>query len=124
MKVKTSALTPKQLDWMVGVAEGLEMSAYGVDPSFKARMPGQGVIAPWRPTYYAGQAHPIIEREKISTRVNVSGGAWVAFLDFGGSSVSGAKARQRGDTALIAAMRCYCCSKLGEEVEVPDGLTR
>lgn len=28
-----------------------------------------------------------------------------------------------GPTALIAAMRCYVASKLGEEVEVPDELT-
>ena len=27
-----------------------------------------------------------------------------------------------GPTALIAAMRCYVASKLGEEVEVPEGL--
>ena len=25
-----------------------------------------------------------------------------------------------GKTPLIAAMRCYCCAELGEEVEVPD----
>jgi hypothetical protein len=27
---------------------------------------------------------------------------------------------QTGPTPLIAAMRCYCCSKLGDEVEVPE----
>ena len=27
-----------------------------------------------------------------------------------------------GPTPLIAAMRCYVVSKLGEEVEVPDAL--
>lgn len=29
-----------------------------------------------------------------------------------------------GPTPLIAAMRCYCCAKLGNEVEVPDELMR
>jgi hypothetical protein len=29
---------------------------------------------------------------------------------------------QYGPTPLIAAVRCYVASKLGEEVEVPDGL--
>lgn len=29
----------------------------------------------------------------------------------------------RGPTPLIAAMRCYCCTKLGNTVEVPDDLT-
>lgn len=28
-----------------------------------------------------------------------------------------------GPTPLIAAMRAFCCSKLGDEVEVPDALT-
>ena len=27
-----------------------------------------------------------------------------------------------GPTPLIAAMRCFCCSKLGSEIEVPDEL--
>ena len=29
----------------------------------------------------------------------------------------------RGPTPLIAAMRCYVASKLGDEVEVPDELS-
>jgi hypothetical protein len=28
-----------------------------------------------------------------------------------------------GDTPLIAAMRCYVASKLGDEVEIPNELT-
>jgi hypothetical protein len=28
-----------------------------------------------------------------------------------------------GDTCLIAAMRCYVASKLGDEVEIPEELT-
>jgi hypothetical protein len=27
-----------------------------------------------------------------------------------------------GTTPLIAAMRCYCCAKLGDEIEVPEAL--
>lgn len=30
--------------------------------------------------------------------------------------------RYKGPTRLIAAMRCYVASKLGDEVEVPEGL--
>ena len=29
-----------------------------------------------------------------------------------------------GPTPLIAAMRCYCCSKLGDEVEIPEELLK
>ena len=30
--------------------------------------------------------------------------------------------RDYGPTPLIAAMRCYCCAKLGDEVDIPDEL--
>jgi hypothetical protein len=29
---------------------------------------------------------------------------------------------ERGDTPLIAAMRCYVASKLGEEIDIPEEL--
>jgi len=32
------------------------------------------------------------------------------------------EAYQEGDTPLIAAMRCYVASKLGDEVDVPEEL--
>lgn len=68
------------------------------------------------------QGGPIIEREGITLRVNANlKGHWVAFIDFGGSNTN-VKARQRGPAPLIAAMRCYVASKLGDEVEVPDEL--
>ena len=55
---------------------------------------------------------PIIERERIE--LEWSGSEWWARIwadnDF------------KGSTPLIAAMRCYVASKLGEEVELPEGL--
>ena len=30
---------------------------------------------------------------------------------------------EEGPTPLIAAMRCFCCSKLGDEVDIPEELT-
>jgi hypothetical protein len=30
------------------------------------------------------------------------------------------EAYQEGDTPLVAAMRCYVASKLGDEVEIPE----
>ena len=59
------------------------------------------------------QGGPIIEREGITLRCGLYG--WDAELEeFDASS--------HGPTALIAAMRCYVASKLGEEVDVPDEL--
>lgn len=114
MKVKTGELIDADLDWATGVAEGYELSLYGVDPSIRARVPGQGVIAPWRPTYYWNQGGPIIEREKIETYWHTGLGMWAARH---GNNL------RYGATPLIAAMCCYVASKLGDEVDVPEELT-
>ena len=63
---------------------------------------------------------PIIEREKIELRYHdvIVAGIW--YRDGIGSDECSHKAI--GPTPLIAAMRCLCASKLGDEVEVPDEL--
>ena len=57
---------------------------------------------------------PIIEREEISI-VRVSSALWDAHM-------SNVNFFESGATPLIAAMRCYVASKLGDEVEVPEEL--
>jgi hypothetical protein len=107
--MKTSELTGAALDWAVAMAIG--------------------DYTPVRvPTYSTDWAHggAIIEREKISTwfcdevldaetDVMVRGAAWYAETFEGEHGVT-------GQTALIAAMRCYVASKLGNEVQLPEGL--
>ena len=68
----------------------------------------------YRPDINWAQAGPIIEREKINLSDWAS--TWYAKIHRNLSSGS-------GDTALIAAMRCFVASKLGQVVEVPDELT-
>lgn len=58
---------------------------------------------------------PIIEREKITVQPVVNPDGWMARTQRH-ESVWG------GPTPLIAAMRCYVASKLGDEVEVPEEL--
>ena len=58
-------------------------------------------------------AGPIIEREKII--LDIWGDEWLA-TRIEDPAISEAI----GPTPLIAAMRCYVASKLGDEVEVPD----
>ncbi len=106
MKIKTSELTGAALDWAVAECEGRDF------PSADAFC---GIFTP--STDWA-QGGPIIDRERISHRVDTRGGRSVAFLD--GGSVTG---RMTGPTPLIAAMRCYVASKLGHEVEIPEELT-
>ena len=61
---------------------------------------------------------PIIDREKIDTRRNRSAvpipghECWAEIWD--------TKFTECGPTPLIAAMRCYVASKLGELVDIPD----
>jgi hypothetical protein len=104
MKIKTSEATPKQLDWLVhqawceGACHDEPFPSYSTD---------------W------AQGGPIIEREKISTNSDYNGAypdPWLAESYAGG-------VQQTGPTPLIAAMRCYCASKLGDEVDVPEELT-
>jgi hypothetical protein len=120
MKIKTADLIGPGLAWAVGMAEGYDLSHYGVDPSIRARVPGQGVHAPWRPDFYWNQGGPIIEREKVGIGYDTTKLCWAAsFFDWkdttGGDVVY-------GPTALAAAMRCYVASKMGDEVEIPQEL--
>lgn len=59
------------------------------------------------------QGGPIIEREKIEAYWHPSLEMWAAQHDGN---------LRYGPTPLIAAMRCYCCSKLGDVVDIPEEL--
>lgn len=128
MKTKTATLTGAQLDWATGVAEGYELSLYGVAPSIRAREPGLGVRAPFKPSKYYNQGSVIIERENLSTargndlifpKGNENGEyaepLWLA-------KYSDSVAWTHGKTQLEAGLRCYVASKLGDEIEIPEEL--
>jgi len=97
MLVKTSDLTGPALDWAVNQIE--ECCDDPAPPRFSTD---------W------AQGGPIIEREKLSVVIQRAD-AWHAscprYVNHG-----------YGPTPLVAAMRCFVASKLGDEVEVPDTL--
>ena len=105
MKIKVSEATPLQLDYMVGYALGLVAKLHGVIP-FSTN---------W------AQGGPIIEREYIElTTTNRSNAEiWEAIFPGRGED----SVMQYGPTPLVAAMRCYVASKMGDEVEIPGELT-
>lgn len=125
MKVKTSELTGAALDWAVAIAEGipaeeLKLPSWKNDSLFRylrdaeGELDGRYVTGPdllFSCKWEAGG--PIIERENIWTKPGV------AF-------VVGDRGEylflQTGPTLLIAAMRCYVASKMGDEVEIPEEL--
>ena len=57
---------------------------------------------------------PIIEQEQITLAINGGDGKWLAI---GISGCTGS-----GPTPLVAAMRCYVASKLGDSINVPHGI--
>ena len=102
MKIKVQDLIGPALDWAVAkclgvVYHGPAWSKYSTD---------------W------AQGGPIIERECIAVSCIHTTGYTPNTWD--------AKHPQRvyanGPTPLIAAMRCYVASKLGDEVDVPEEL--
>jgi hypothetical protein len=108
MKIETSKLTGAALDWAVALIE--KPGIVGVRPDGKLGAAGNLAFSP--STNWA-QGGPIIEREKIA--IDFDGAAWCA-------SDNHKPLANYGPTPLIAAMRCYCASKLGHEVDVPDEL--
>ena len=115
LEIKVSEATPRQLDWMVARCEG------GVGEN-------QLLGAWYAPSTNWAQGGPIIERERL----------WVGYSAVGQSlkllvmADDVVQCRKRalppkcsttGPTILIAAMRCYVASKLGDTIEIPEELT-
>ena len=126
MLIKTSELSEEALDWIVAVCES-EDSAYRITSSgvVTTIIRGKTETKEWEwnfhPSTNWAQGGPIIEREGI--RVSPSTHApsvWIAST-YDYDQEDWVKNRS-GLTPLIAAMRSYVASKLGDTVEVPDEL--
>lgn len=111
--MKTSELTGAALDWAVAKAIG----------EYKP------VAVPSYSTDWA-QGGPIIDREDIAMSSKPDG-LWAAYAPKGtrlvvhaGQSVEvfNWTYKQCGYTPLIAAMRCYVASKLGNDIDLPEKL--
>jgi hypothetical protein len=102
--MKTNELTRAALDWAVCVAE------YGYGADYKTNR----YSTDW------AQGGPIIEREwiELMNGSNIALDRWGA-IKYG---EDGDPFLQYGPTPLIAAMRCYVASKLGDDVEIPEEL--
>ena len=113
MKVKTSDLTGAALDWAVAKCEGCSDSRLN-NVGMWCHVRQQGAF---RFSTDWSQGGPIIEREGIDlASPNPVYGGWCAML------WSKPQAKRSGTTPLLAAMRCYVASKLGDTVEIPEEL--
>jgi hypothetical protein len=137
--MKTAELTGAALDWAVAKCEGYNESHtvecpvctgegrvtdYGyasISERTCRTCKGSGAVK-WTPTYRINystdwaQGGPIIECGGFC--LMKTGATWCCTTN-GNELHSHA---QNGGTPLIAAMRCYVASKLGDEVEIPKEL--
>jgi hypothetical protein len=121
MKIKTADLTGQALDWAVERALGTSEFWFAPDE--------------FKPQYESGESHystnwaqggPIIEREQLSldltsSQYDSATDSCIA-LDSPEWWSSKGDTTSRGPTPLIAAMRCFVASRLGDEVDIPEEL--
>lgn len=130
MKIKTSELTGVALDWAVAKCEGATdlwfdtVATYWVKLNGKDRALRYGWAGmSYLPSTDWAHGGPIIARIKgfevkqwleskpelcCESQIHNYEGDWIQF----------------GPTPLIASMRCYVASKLGDAVEIPEGLMK
>jgi len=116
MKVKTADLTGTALDWTVAKARGF--AEFVLDERRFSEMHDTGhynYSTDW------ARGGPIIEA--VGMTLMYCEGEYIAGTNpecFDNQVFM--YHEQYGPTPLIAAMRCYVASKLGDEIEVPDDL--
>lgn len=122
--MKTTELTGAALDWAVAKCEGFELNFESDEKDFwinrtkdwQQYYPPFGYLKEvFCPSSDWSQGGEIIERERISIQ-DCGGDQWVAD--------DAINQLMYGHTPLIAAMRCYVASKLGDEVDIPQELTQ
>lgn len=110
--MKTSELSGAALDWAVAKCEGVGdswfMQFYEGDEE-DHEPPEYHYSTDW------ALGGPIIERECIDLE-------WTGIPNADFFCTIQGKYEAHGTTPLIAAMRCYVASKLGNEVQIPEGL--
>lgn len=127
MKIKTQDLEDAQLDAAVAMAEGIPFRVsyvlwegrYGRFSCFIPKWHDQNsklrrfedYSEHYNPSFDWKWGGPIIESNRISLIERAAAG-WA------GDAVAGTVFT--GDTPLVAAMRAYVGSKMGDEVDVPD----
>jgi hypothetical protein len=120
--MKVNELQGAALDWAVAKCEGFESWEVPVCClrvyQHKDGRYFQGNS--WQPSTDWAQGGPIIERERIRLWAMNWDSQWEA--DFPQCEGPRDDIRVAGPTPLIAAMRCYVASKLGDEVEIPEEL--
>jgi hypothetical protein len=121
--MNTSELDGPALDWAVAKCEGdtgaVALEAVETFLEYRAR------YGTWNYSIDWSQGGPLIERNRIvldffPDGCSEHGGEWLAQMF---DANSNCYAEEMGNTPLIAAMRCYVASRLGDTVDIPEELT-
>jgi hypothetical protein len=115
--MRTNELSGAALDWAVAKCEGLLCFGYRTDGERFAIEDSDGQIEGFMPSTDWAQGGAIIESECITVE---HAGVWIGRC--WKASDGDEQIEIEGATPLIAAMRCYVASKLGDEVEIPEEL--
>jgi hypothetical protein len=115
--MKTNELTGLALDWAVAKCE------FDGAEDWDGTLEGVDVVSDlnggrYRPSTDWTQGGPIIEQEEIFLAKSLRG-CWNAMAY---DAQHTATAFEDGPTPLIAAMRCYVASKLGDDIDIPEEL--
>ncbi len=127
-KIEVYKASMVELDYLVAVCEGYSLKdngeilkcyrdgifSYDWNPRYKEDE------STWSPTSHWSQAGPIIGREYIglSCWYDHKSGVFTCWR----AEMVGGQNASFDTSPLIAAMRCYVASELGDEVEVPEEL--
>jgi hypothetical protein len=121
--MKTNELTGAALDWAVAKCEGLLAFGWEDDMGLLKITFSTGETEYFIPTMKWEQGGPIIEREGTNLICwSFHSMPWKATIE-GGTDAGVDLYVEHGPTPLIAAMRCYVASKLGDEIDIPKELT-
>lgn len=120
--MKTSELTGAALDWAVAKCEQPVYSDKALIQALAAGSNGIGIEwDAFSPSTNWAQGGPIIERENLCIDIDFNAsGVWLSWIKRNYDDEP--RYMVSGTTPLIAAMRCYVASKLGDNVELPEEL--
>ena len=129
MKMKTNELTGAALDWAVARCEALGTNLLRVSAG-RVFIKDCNTLIPCHFSTDWSQGGPIIEREELSIEPQYTAGGLECWVAYGhnlryteqGNYIQGSDNRQYAPTPLIAAMRCYVASKLGDTIDIPEEL--
>jgi Protein of unknown function (DUF2591) len=126
--MRTENLQGAALDWAVAKCEGMHVAmsrggwfVFDSDAYSEFRNDyNDSKLQMFRPSTNWAQGGPIIERERITLDGTAILNQWMAVFYVPDEEPW----EMRGPTPLIAAMRCYVASKLGDTIDLPKELTK